>query len=215
MARAVGTSLGISTKHSIEICSLLRSKELSYAKELLKRAIEKKKAIPFTRFNSDVGHKPGIGPGRYPEKASTEILKLLECVEANAQFKGLNTSELIIEHICAHKAGKAMRYGRQRGRTAKRTHVEVMVKESAKKKTDKKPEAKQAPKAEVKKPSKDIEKLSEKKGLQDSKNLEKGLEKTESSQKEAKPETKEVSETQSVSDDAQKASLSDKPKEEK
>lgn len=169
MARAVGTSLGISTKHTIEICSLLRSKELSYAKELLRNAIEKKQAIPFTRFNSDVGHKPGIGPGRYPEKASTEILNLLECVEANAQFKGLNTSELIIEHICAHKAGKAMRYGRQRGRTAKRTHIEVMVKESAKKKTVEKKEKveeskKETPKEEPKVETKEIpkEKLVEK-----------------------------------------------------
>lgn len=167
MAKAVSNSLSISTKHAIEICSLLRHKELSYAKELLKKAIEKKQAIPFTRFNSDVGHKPGIGPGRYPKKASEEILKLLECIEANAQFKGLNTSELTIEHICAHKAGKAMRYGRQRGRTSKRTHVEVMVKETAKKKEEsKKPEVKgkeakpAEPKAEEK--PKEIKKAEEK-----------------------------------------------------
>ncbi|MBW2983682.1 50S ribosomal protein L22 [Candidatus Woesearchaeota archaeon] len=152
MAKAVGTSLSISTKHAIEICTLLRCKELSYAKELLKKAIEKKQAIPFTRFNKDVGHKPGIGPGRYPKKASGEILKLLECVEANAQFKGLNTSELVINHICAHKAGKAMRYGRQRGRTSKRTHVEVMVKETAKKKAEEK--GKEAKPKETKKAEK-------------------------------------------------------------
>ncbi|MBW2979995.1 50S ribosomal protein L22 [Candidatus Woesearchaeota archaeon] len=150
MAKAVGTSLSISTKHAIEICTLLRHKELSNAKGLLKNAIEKKQAIPFSRFNSDVGHKKVVGPGRYPEKASEEVLKLLECVEANAQFKGLNTAELIIEHICAHKAGKVMRYGRQRGRTSKRTHVEVMVKEIAKKEKPK--EKKATEKKEEKKP---------------------------------------------------------------
>jgi large subunit ribosomal protein L22 len=133
MAKAVGTSLNISTKHAIEICAALRDKQIAYAKNLLNDIVQEKKALPFRRFNRDMGHKKSIGPGRYPKKASEEILKLIECVEANAQFKGLNTSELIIDHICAHRAGKVMRYGRQRGRRSKRTHVEVMVKEVAKK----------------------------------------------------------------------------------
>ena len=195
MARVVGTSLTISTKHAIEICSLLRRKEVSYAKELLKKAIEKKQAIPFTRFNSDVGHKPGIGPGRYPEKASTEILKLLECVEANAQFKGLNTAELAIEHICAHKAGKVMRYGRQRGRTSKRTHVEIMVKETAKKKAEEKgkvaqpkekAEAKESKKADATK-----EKPADKPKVEEPKKAEaKEVPKTEAKEVETNPEEK-------------------------
>ena len=179
MAKAVGTSLHVSTKHAIEICALLRRKKISYAKELLKKVVEKKQAVPFRRFNGDVGHKKGIGPGRYPKKASTEILQLLECVEANAQFKGLNTSELMIEHICAHKAGKVMRYGRQRGRTSKRTHIEVMVKETAKKeaakekkatmekKEEKKPEIKVSketkPSEKVEEPKEEAKKEEEKK----------------------------------------------------
>jgi large subunit ribosomal protein L22 len=166
MAKGVGTSLNISPKHAIEICSALRNKKVAYAKNLLNDVIEEKRALPFTRFNSDVGHKKAIGPGRYPKKASKEILSLIECVEANAQFKGLNTSELMIYHICAHKAGKVMRYGRQRGRSSKRTHVEIMVKEVAKKSEKK---AEKTKNTEEKKPSKETEK---------------GLEKAETSQKE-------------------------------
>ncbi len=163
MARAVGTSLSISTKHAIEICNLIRHKQLSTAKDLLKKAITKEAPIPFTRFNRNVGHRPGIGPGRYPEKASKEILGLLECVEANAQFKGLDTSSLVIEHICAQRASKAMRYGRKRGVRAKRTHVEVMVKEAAKKEPKKTDKAK--PKAEPKKEAakEQVKKVEEKK----------------------------------------------------
>ncbi len=67
------------------------------------------------------------------------MLKLLDAAEANAQFKGLNTSLLHIAHLCAHRAGAPVHPGR-RGRTMKRTHVEVVVEE--------KPEAKKEQKEE-------------------------------------------------------------------
>ena len=82
--------------------------------------MDKKTAVPFRRFDFDLGHKKKIGPGRYPNKASREIIGLIENVEANAQFKGLNTSNLIITHISAHKAGKAWHYGRKSRRKMKR-----------------------------------------------------------------------------------------------
>ena len=62
-----------------------------------------------------------------------EIIKLMEDVEANAQFKGLNTSNLVIAHISAHKAGKAWHYGRKSRRKMKRTTIEIVVEEKAKK----------------------------------------------------------------------------------
>lgn len=137
MARALGNSLPISTKHSIEICSFIRNKSLNEAKKILSLVAEHKKTIPFRRFNKGIGHKKITGPGRYPEKASKEIIKLLESVEANAQFKGLNTSNLIISHICAHISSKTWHYGRKRRRKAKRTNIEIVVME-AKKISDKK-----------------------------------------------------------------------------
>ena len=129
MARVVGRSLSISAKQSVEICSFIKNKGVQEAKNILKKDIEKKQAGPFKRYNRDRGHKTKIGPGRYPEKASEEILKLLDAVEANAQFKGLNTSNLIISHICSHKAQKSWHYGRKRRRKMKRTHLEIIVKE--------------------------------------------------------------------------------------
>lgn len=193
MARIVGTSLSISTKQAIEICSLLRRKNLSFAKRLLNEVIKGKQAIPFTRFNSDMGHKPGIGPGRYPKKASQEILNLLEGVEANAQFRGINTADLIIEHICAHKAGKVMRYGRKRGRKAKRTHVEVMVKETAKKKEAEKKHAKREEKKEAPKAKEVKEEVKKEEGGAKPKAEEKKVE-TKTSQKEQVVDTKKVEE---------------------
>ena len=127
-AKAVGLALDISTKQSVMICDMLRKKPLPKAKILLEQVIKKKHAVPFIRFKRDVGHKPGIAAGRYPIKACSQILKLLKSAEANAQFKGLSTANLVIRHIIAQKGAKAMRYGR-RHRRAKRTHIEIVLEE--------------------------------------------------------------------------------------
>jgi large subunit ribosomal protein L22 len=211
MARTVGVALSISTKHAIEICSLLRHKPVSRAKDILRKAAEKKQAIPFTRFNHNVGHKKGIGPGRYAVKASQEILGLLESVEANAQFKGLNTSELVIDHICAQKAGKSIRHGRQRGITAKRTHVEIMVKETAKKESKK--EAKPSkPKAEAPKQEAKAEKKEAKEEVKKEVKEEKKAEAKPAETKEAPAEKPKAEEKK---EKPKEASISEKPKEDK
>ncbi len=130
MARAVGVALPISTKQAIEICNSIRYTQLSRAKKLLTEVGQKKAAIKFRRFTEGAGHQPGIGAGKYPLKASREILNLLESAEANAQFKGLHTGSLVIAHISAQDGGKVWRYGRKRRRKMKRTHVEIVVEES-------------------------------------------------------------------------------------
>jgi|SRR3989344_894874 len=137
-ARAVGKSLPISNKQSVEICGFIRGKKLQKAKDMLKQVIEKKMAVPYKRYNQDVGHKTGIAAGRYPMNASKNILALLEGVEANAQFKGLNTSNLVIKHICAHKAAKQWHYGRKRRRVMKKATIEVIVVEEGEKHKERK-----------------------------------------------------------------------------
>lgn len=132
MARAIGTALPISFKQSVEICSFIKNRNVNEAKKILQDAAEKKAAIPFKRYNWDLGHKKKIGPGSYPEKASMEFIRLIESAEANAQFKGLNTSNLVIAHISAHKAGKAWHFGRKTRRKMKRTNVEIVVEEKKK-----------------------------------------------------------------------------------
>ena len=132
MARAVGIALPVSFKQSVEICSYIKNKNIANAKTMLLNVIEKKSAVPFKRYNFDLGHKKKVGPARYPEKASREIIKLIENVEANAQFKGFNTSNLVIAHISAHKAGKSWHFGRKSRRLMKRTNIEIVIKEKAK-----------------------------------------------------------------------------------
>ena len=131
MARVIGRSLPISFKQSVEICNFIRNKEVGYAKDVLKRVVELRQAVPFRRFRHNIGHKTKIGVGRYPGKASNEILKLISSAEANAQFKGLNTANLVVNSIIVNKASKTMRIGSKRTRRAKRTNIEIVVQEKA------------------------------------------------------------------------------------
>lgn len=132
MAKALGTALPISFKQSVEICRFIKNRNVEEAKKILHNVAEKKAAVPFKRYNWDLGHKKKLGPASYPEKASKEFIRLIESVEANAQFKGLNTSNLIITHVSAHKAGKAWHFGRKTRRKMKRTNVEIVVEEKKK-----------------------------------------------------------------------------------
>jgi large subunit ribosomal protein L22 len=150
VAKALGKDLTISKKHAVEICRWLRKRKLDQAKALLKKVLKKEIAVPYKRHNWNLGHKrSALGPGRYPIKACQVILSLIESAETNAQFKGMNTSNLIIEHINAHKASTPWRFGRQRRRKMKRAHVEVILKEGSKK-TEEKKEAKKAEKKAAK-----------------------------------------------------------------
>ncbi len=127
MARAVGVSLPISPKESVEVCNFLRYRSTVAAKNILHRVLEMKMAIPFKRHNADVAHKPGIAGGRYPRNVSREILKLIESAEANANNKGLN-KDLYITHMNAHRAPPQPRGGRTPGE-GKRAHVEIVLEE--------------------------------------------------------------------------------------
>ncbi len=139
MARGVGIALPISVKHSVEVLAYIKNRKIVDAKRLLDLTIQEKKAIPYKRFNQGLSHKTSIGPGRFPVKTASEIKNLLESIEANAQFQGLNTANLVIMHASAKKAPGAYHYGRKRRRKMKRATIEIVVQETkADKKDDKK-----------------------------------------------------------------------------
>lgn len=110
------------------ICQSIRGKNIQKAKKMLEETIKLKTPVPYTRYNKDVGHKRGIAAGRYPVNASKQILKLLKNAEANAQFKGLSTGNLIVKHASTQKGPTSYHYGRQRTR-AKRVHIELVLEE--------------------------------------------------------------------------------------
>ncbi len=150
MAKVYGDSLPISPKKAMEMCQYIRNKSLSWAKQNIQAIIEKKQAMPFTRFNRGLGHRRNIGPGRYPITTAKEMMKLLNALEANAQFKGLDTNSLVIVQSIANRAGTVWHHGRQRRRVMKRAHVELIVEEKKELKKEKKEEPKEKKSAEKK-----------------------------------------------------------------
>lgn len=122
-----GISLEVSTKKSIEICNQIRGKTIAKAKKILNDAIALKRPIPMTRFNKDTGHKHGMAAGRFAVKACEAVLETILSAEANAQYKGLSTNNLVIQHISAHMGPHVWRNGRQGHNQAKRTHINITL----------------------------------------------------------------------------------------
>ncbi|MEK6963443.1 MAG: 50S ribosomal protein L22 [Nanoarchaeota archaeon] len=148
-AKAIGRDLPISVRASSEICKQLRFKPLERAKRILQQAIDMEKPIPFNRFTQGAGHKAGMKGGKYPIKACTHILRILESAEANAHSKGL-AKDLKVIHVIPQKAGKSFHYGRQSRRKFKRTHIEVVLGEYKKEEAKPRPQKNEA-KTEAKK----------------------------------------------------------------
>lgn len=138
VARAMAKSLKISPKHCVEICSALRGMKVSNAKDYLNDVIGMNKPVPFKRHNKKVGHRKnlkGWPSGRYPVKAATQILRVLENAEANAEYKGLDNEKLVIEHISSHRSivipGIIPRaFGRVTPFNTPTTHIQIVLEEA-------------------------------------------------------------------------------------
>ncbi|MFT4325893.1 MAG: 50S ribosomal protein L22 [Candidatus Woesearchaeota archaeon] len=131
-ARAVATSIPISKKVGYEIANAVRGKPVAKAIRYLEDVIAMKRAVPYKRYNSDVGHKPGnIAAGRYPIKAAEYILKLIKSAQSNALDKNLDAEILVIKHISVTHGQGQMHHGRQSRRKMKSSNVDVIVGEDA------------------------------------------------------------------------------------
>jgi large subunit ribosomal protein L22 len=111
--------------------------KLDRAKDYLKQVIQKQKPVPFKRYNKHVPHRHGLEKafaGRFPVKASTEILRVLESAEANAEYKGLDMENLKIIHASTSQGMKIKRFtprafGRSSPRFNTLSNVEIVLEE--------------------------------------------------------------------------------------
>ncbi|MEM2272969.1 MAG: 50S ribosomal protein L22 [Candidatus Bathyarchaeia archaeon] len=135
MARAGGRELRISPKAAREVCSAIRGMMLEEAKEFLRKVIAKKTAVLYRRYKKKLPHRRGLGgAGRYPVKAASKILEVLESAEANAEYKGLDMEKLKVIHASAYPGVKIRRYrprafGRATPRFETLCHVEIVLQE--------------------------------------------------------------------------------------
>jgi large subunit ribosomal protein L22 len=136
-AKASGRELRVSHKSAREVCRAVKGMMLSNAKAYLRDVLEKKKAIPFRRYNKKLGHRHGIEKtfaGRYPIKAAERVLTVIEAAEANAENKGLDVDRLRVMHAAAYQGMKIKRYTpRAHGRASPKydttTHIEIVLDE--------------------------------------------------------------------------------------
>jgi len=134
-AKTVKASLreaDISPKLSREVCKAIIGLKIPEAKKLMEEVIAMKKMIPYRRYRKDRAHHHSTkGPGGYPVKIARMMLKLLESLEANAEFKGLDPEQVIIRYAVAHK-GRVMRkfieraFGRATPYDKTFTHIELI-----------------------------------------------------------------------------------------
>jgi len=72
--------------------------------------------------------------GRYPEKAAKEFIRLLDNLESNAEYRGMDLDRLKIVNATVHKGRKIERFTpRAMGRATPKinilTHVELVAQE--------------------------------------------------------------------------------------
>lgn len=137
VAKAALREVSISPKHAVELAREIRGMMLHDARSYLEDIISMKRAVPFKRYKRKVPHRRGLSKwcsGRYPVKAAKYFLKLLDNLENNAEFKGLDVSRLKIIHCVALRGRKIRKYiprafGRSTPYFDTLTHVEIVAEE--------------------------------------------------------------------------------------
>ncbi len=126
----------ISHKHAREIAVAIKGKSIDSARSYLMSVTNLERAVPFKRYHNEVGHKSdtGVMSGRYPTKAASEFLKLLDNLESNAEYRGMDLDRLKIVNATVHKGRKIPRFmPRAMGRATPKidilTHVELVAQE--------------------------------------------------------------------------------------
>jgi large subunit ribosomal protein L22 len=128
----------ISHKHAREIALAIKGLSIERARNILDQAIEKKVAVPYRRYHNEVAHRSnirdGFFSGRFPKKASAEFLRLLDNLESNAEYKGMDLDRLEIVSCVIHKGTKLKRFipramGRSSPKVDTLTHVEIVARE--------------------------------------------------------------------------------------
>ncbi|MFH1431765.1 MAG: 50S ribosomal protein L22 [archaeon] len=133
-AKVCARNQRISKKHSVEIGRFIKGMKLEKAKRYLKEVLQKKKALPYTKHHDSLGHKKGMGPGRYPLLAAEKYIELLNSLEKNAEYIGLDTKSIIISNAYATKGSAYYRPRRSRfrGQQVKSTNISLIAEEGRK-----------------------------------------------------------------------------------
>ena len=133
-ARAV--NIDCHHKHCYHISKAIRGMNAELAIQYLEDVIDKKRAIPYQRRsrkgrggNTMAGHRKGkMGPGKVPNKASKEFIKLINSAMDNARqrYDTIDPEDMMITHVAAHRGQVSTNWRpRARGRASPSNHYQV------------------------------------------------------------------------------------------
>ena len=126
-ATSAPTSLPISKKHSMYICSFIKNKSIDRAMKELNEVLLYKRAIP---FKGEIPHRKGKGmmSGRYPINATKIFIQILKGLKGNVLANGMDLERTKIVSCSASWAARPRRAG---GVRFKRTNVTLKAQEIA------------------------------------------------------------------------------------
>jgi large subunit ribosomal protein L22 len=136
--RASVREKSISHKHAREIALAIKGMTIEKAREFLENVVSKQIAVPYRRYHNEVAHRSnirdGFSAGRYPQKAAKEFLRVLDNLESNAEYKGMDLDRLRIISAVTHKGTKLKRFQpRAMGRSSPKydtlVHIELVAQE--------------------------------------------------------------------------------------
>jgi len=137
--KAQGSDLRVHFKNTLNAANALKGRTLLDAQRYMEDVMEKKRCIPWRRFTGGIGQNPQakefkMVQGRWPVKSCKVLLGLLKNAEANAEFKNLDTENLIIKHIQVHEAQNGRRrtyraHGRMGAYMSCPCHVQMILEE--------------------------------------------------------------------------------------
>ena len=139
-AKAIAVNRPVSLKYSLEIISNIKGKRLDKSLAWLGRILRKEEFLPLRVYNKKVPHRKGEAKmfakaGRYPMRVLDAFVELLNTVKANADYKGLDSENLLITHAFASQGFQRMSNQSQgrisgKGKKAKSCHLEIIVREA-------------------------------------------------------------------------------------
>lgn len=137
--KARGSDLRVHFKNTRETAQAIKGLHIRRATQYLKDVIDKKRCVPFRRFNSGIGRcaqakEFNTTQGRWPKKSATFLLQMLKNAESNADLKGLDVDSLVVEHIQVNAAAKMRRrtyraHGRINPYMSSPCHIEMILTE--------------------------------------------------------------------------------------
>merc|ERR1712194_982273 len=117
----------------------IKGMNLRAAQSYLQDVCEKKQCVPFRKYTGCIGRTAQakafkMSQGRWPIKSCKIMIGLLMNAESNAEFKNLDTDNLVIQHIQVNCAQQGRRrtyraHGRMGPYMSNPAHVEMILQE--------------------------------------------------------------------------------------